>query len=467
MVSRTGAGVIVVLLILSGGYLYFAEIALDCSGDGGCHPAPVLTRPTDCNEWYAYQPEHQLHCDRIRDNLSSVAMVGDAANYILSPRSSAEPQSSFVEDPESLLDNPWDLEFLPDGDALITTQPGDLVRFNGSLQVVDSLDPHFQEGGTFGLLGLAVHPDFEENRYIYLYYTTGFDTDLNSHGSFLGRDDNFILNRVSRFRLTADGLRNETVLLDDLPGSIFHAGGRIEFGPDGKLYVTTGDGDRFWAAANTSFLGGKILRINPDGTVPGDNPFAGSPVYASGFKNPQGLAWQPSTGAMFATEHGPWRHDEINQIQAGGDYGWPVRKCTADDMDDIRHIIREEYGQDTSFEDGVRRLAGKFGYNGSLNMSRDGIPPLWCSEEWTLAPTAATFVDQPGHPWHGDLFVAGLRGKHLHRVDMSEQGAASSEIFWITTNRDELSQRFRDVEPRNGSLWVLGDYHGLAEISPP
>ncbi|MFB6294965.1 MAG: sorbosone dehydrogenase family protein [Candidatus Nanohaloarchaea archaeon] len=466
VIDRTGAAVIAVLLLLAGGYLYFSEIALDCSGDGGCHPAPVLTRPINCNEWYAHQPRSQLHCDRTRKNLSSVAMVGDAANYILSSRSGAEPQVSYVQDPEKTLANPWDMEFLPGGDALITTQPGNLVRYNGSLQVVESLEPHFQKGGTFGLLGLAVHPDFEENRYIYLYYTTGFDTALNRYGSFHNQDNNFILNRVSRFRLTDDGLRNETVLLDDLPGSIYHAGGRLEFGPDGNLYVTTGDGDRFWAAANTSFLGGKILRINPDGTIPEDNPFAESPVYAAGFKNPQGMAWQPSTGAMFATEHGPWRHDEINRVQAGGDYGWPVRKCTTDDMSDLRRILQEEYGQNTSFEEGVRRLAGEIGYNGSLDRSRDGISPAWCAREWTLAPTAATFVDEPGHSWHGDLFVAGLRGKHLHRFDVSGGEVTGSEIFWITTDRDDLSQRLRDVEQYNGSLWVLGDYHGLAELSP-
>ncbi|MFB6294871.1 MAG: sorbosone dehydrogenase family protein, partial [Candidatus Nanohaloarchaea archaeon] len=404
-----GATIAVLLIVLSAGYLYFSEPVMDCTGtDAGCTTKRVLNRPTGCNEWYPHQPLDELECDRTRRNLSSVTAVVDPANYLLSPRAGKQPQVSYVDDPGDMLDNAWDMEFLPDGTALITRQPGGILRYNGSLTRIDSLDPHFREGKTFGLLGLAVHPKFEENQYIYLYYTTGFDTALNSKGAFLGVENNFILNRVSRFRLTRDGVQNETVLLDDIPGSLFHAGGRLEFGPDGFLYATAGDGDRFWEAANTSFLGGKILRISPDGDIPADNPFPGSPVYATGFKNPQGLAFQPSTEGLYATEHGPWRYDEVNRVRAGADYGWPARKCTEDDMNNIRNVLQEAYGEDTRIKDGIRRLAGKIGYNGSVNMSRHGVSPVWCASQWTLAPTAAAFVDEPGHPWHGDLFVAGL-----------------------------------------------------------
>ena len=163
-------------------------------------------------------------------------------------------------------------------------------------------------GGEGGLLGIALDPNFEENHYIYLYYTySDFFTPYN---------------KVVRFTESQNQLSKEFVLLDKIPGQFAHDGGRLKFGPDGKLYLTTGDSLNSDLSQDLNSLAGKILRINPDGTIPDDNPFPNF-VYSLGHRNPQGLDWDPKTGMLVNSEHGPSGHDEINVIEAGKNYGWP------------------------------------------------------------------------------------------------------------------------------------------------
>ena len=159
------------------------------------------------------------------------------------------------------------------------------------------------EGGSGegGLLGLAVSPDYEDDRYIYAYYTTGGD------------------NRVVRFRM---GETPEPILTG-IPFNTYHDGGRIKFGPDGMLYVSTGDAGDSENSQDRSSLGGKILRIEPDGSIPPDNPFPGNPVYSYGHRNVEGLAWD-SEGRLYASEFGASTWDEVNRIEAGENYGWPA-----------------------------------------------------------------------------------------------------------------------------------------------
>jgi len=133
-------------------------------------------------------------------------------------------------------------------------------------------------------------------------------------------------NRISRFKLEGDQITNETIILNNIPAAAIHDGGRLKFGPDGKLYATTGDSANPSLAQDTSSLAGKILRLNPDGTVPSDNPF-GNYVYSYGHRNPQGITWGPS-GIMYASEHGQNKNDEINIITRGGNYGWPLMRAT-------------------------------------------------------------------------------------------------------------------------------------------
>src|SRR3989344_4118983 len=142
-------------------------------------------------------------------------------------------------------------------------------------------------------------------------------------------DGNGTTNRIERYRFLNDALSDKKVIISGIPGALYHDGGRMEFGADGMLYVTTGDATKEDIAQDKNSLGGKILRLNDDGSIPGDNPFPGSPVWSYGHRNPQGLAWD-GAGRLWETEHGPTGEnqeccrDEINLIEKGGNYGWPT-----------------------------------------------------------------------------------------------------------------------------------------------
>ena len=265
---------------------------------------------------------------------------------------------------------PWALVFVPDGRIFITEKEGNVrVVVDGELQdapylAIEEVAPE----GEGGLLGIAVDPNFSANGYFYVYYTY-----KESNGS--------LANRVVRWQDEGQTAGNPTVILGDIPGNRIHNGGRLKFGPDGKLYVTTGDAASSSQAQDVGSLAGKILRINGDGTIPADNPFPGSPVYSYGHRNPQGLAWHPETGALFATEHGPVGNDEVNLIVAGGNYGWP------------------EVGGDET-EEGF-------------------ISPVLHSGIETWAPSGVAIYDgdvMPPH-WQGRLLFAALRGQRIVWVD--------------------------------------------------
>jgi glucose/arabinose dehydrogenase len=230
-----------------------------------------------------------------------IAMIVLSAAFVACNRTNTVEADSSAADskPETVIENldtPWGMDFLPDGTMVFTERPGRVSVFsNGKRTVVGNLPVN--ETGESGLLGIAVDPDYQKNRFIYLYYT---------HASG---------NRVSRFTLDSR-LSNEKVLLDRIPSAPIHDGGRVRFGPDGMLYVTTGDARDEEAVQTTSSLAGKILRMNRDGS--------GLRVYAHGIRNAQGLAWDQD-GVMYASDHGPTQHDEINIIREGGNYGWPAR----------------------------------------------------------------------------------------------------------------------------------------------
>lgn len=263
---------------------------------------------------------------------------------------------------------PWDLAFTNDNRIFVTERTGRLrVILNGALQetpvaTISDVAPE----GEGGLLGLALDPNFSDNGWLYLYYTYRADGELR--------------NRVVRYMEENNQLKTETrqILVDGIPGSSVHNGGRIVFGPDGKLYITTGDAAEQSLAQDTSSLAGKILRIDADGSIPDDNPFAGSPVYSYGHRNPQGIAWQPGTGRLYETEHGPTGNDEVNLIEPGKNYGWPV-------VQDGDHT--DPY-----------------------------VAPLTYYPT-AIAPSGASFYDSPAIPqWRGSMLFATLRGTHLHRI---------------------------------------------------
>jgi aldose sugar dehydrogenase len=290
------------------------------------------------------------------------------------------------------LDTPWALDFAPDGRLFITERPGRIRTV---------------EGGR--LMGLALDPQFAKNHFVYVAHT---------YRAANGR----LQNRLVRLRedpKTSKGLFDQ-VLINNVAGSNNHDGGRVKFGADGKLYWTVGDAQTARLAQNLSSLNGKILRLNPDGTVPVDNPFPQSYVYSYGHRNPQGLAWQPGTKRLYSTEHGPSGfqgccRDELNYIEPGKNYGWA----------EIR-------GDET----------------------REGMisPIIESGTSETWAPTGATFVTHG--PWTGSLLFTGLRGQTLYRVVVDPQNPRKVEALERHLYRQ--FGRLRDVvEGPDGNLYLL------------
>ncbi|GBC73560.1 Quinoprotein glucose dehydrogenase B [archaeon HR04] len=215
------------------------------------------------------------------------------------------------------LEVPWSMDMdHDDGILYFTERVGrlNIIDKDGNIRTIYSRE--VANIGEAGLLGLALDPEFKSNGYIYLYYTYSTESGL--------------FNRVVRLeKVGADGDGNyrEHVLLDGIPGGEIHNGGRIKFGPDGMLYIATGDAGRAELAQDTDSLAGKILRIRKDGSIPEDNPFNNA-VYSYGHRNVQGLAWHPTSKNLYATEHGPVANDEINLIIKGANYGWPIEVCS-------------------------------------------------------------------------------------------------------------------------------------------
>jgi glucose/arabinose dehydrogenase len=215
--------------------------------------------------------------------------------------------------PTVIADNlqiPWSIQ--KEGDSFyLSERPGSIVKVeNGtSLRQRVTLQKPLSSEAEAGLLGFVLHPNFAENRQALAYYT--YDEN--------GRP----FNQVVVITLEGDEWRETKRLLDRIPSGPVHHGGRMKIGPDGKLYFSVGDAAIAENAQSLTHLNGKILRMNLDGSVPNDNPFKGSYIYSYGHRNPQGLAWDED-GKLYESEHGQSAHDELNRIQAGSNYGWPI-----------------------------------------------------------------------------------------------------------------------------------------------
>jgi len=293
------------------------------------------------------------------------------------------------------LQTPWGLDFLPDGDALVTER--DTARVlrigrDGTVATVGTV-PGVDPTGEGGLLGLAVSPDFAHDRYVYLYLTAADD------------------NRVVRTHLGPDGrIGALQVLVDGIPKASFHDGGRLVFGPDGMLYASTGEGGVETRAQDRGSLGGKILRMTPTGDVPDDNPFDGSRVYSYGHRNVEGLAFDPQ-GRLWASEFGNDSLDELNLIRPGRNYGWPEAEGPSDD-DRFTDPVAT-WSTDDASPSGLAWL-GHAAYLGALQGERVWQVPL----DGTRAGDPRGFLD-------GDY-------GRLRTVVVAPDGA-----LWVTTsNRD-------------------------------
>lgn len=217
---------------------------------------------------------------------------------------------------------PWSLRFLPNGDALVAQRTGSILRIpkdskepKAYLTVPDGV--HEVDAG---LMGMDLHPDFASNQWIYIMHA-------------YRNEANELFSRVLRLKHTGETATLDKVILDNIPAYAIHLGGRIAFGPDGMLYIGTGDLSQPFVAQDLTSMASKILRITPEGKIPGDNPFPNSPVYSYGHRVVQGFAWDPVTGAFFNSEHGPSGaavegsvryRDEINKVKKGGNHGWPL-----------------------------------------------------------------------------------------------------------------------------------------------
>jgi glucose/arabinose dehydrogenase len=297
------------------------------------------------------------------------------------------------------LEIPWEIAFLPDRSALVTERPGRvrLLERDGRLRRKPVASVPVSAYGEGGLLGLALDPDFARNRFVYLYYTTT--------GGM----------RLERWRFAGKRLRRERSLVDGIEAGRIHDSGRVAFGPDRRLYLATGDSGDGELAQRADSLNGKFLALSPaQYRGAGGRP----EIISFGHRNPQGFDWQPGTGRLIATEHGPTEgvdgpegFDEVNEIVQGGNYGWP-----------------EAYGFDQA------------GFNAPLRVYRR-----------PLAPSGATFVSRPGSPWRGSFIFASLRGEELRRLVF--------EGDRIITDQPLLHERFGRlrtvVEGPRGTFYAL------------
>ena len=318
-----------------------------------------------------------------------------------------EPDGVIVESWVENLNIPWELVFMNEERALVSERDG-RVRLieSGVLQTEPYLEIELTAVGEGGLMGMALHPDYPDKNYLYIMYTYR-DADGN------------VLNRVSRFNAKEDSAENEEILIEAIPGGRNHNGGRIAFGADGMLYITTGDSWNREISQDLNNLGGKILRLTPEGNIPEDNPYANSPVYSLGHRNPQGLAWHPETNDLFISDHGPSGEDglrakdRIKQVNPGDNFGWP-----------------EKIGY---FEDGE--------YANPLIMWEDAVPP-----------SGMTFYE-------GDLYVATLRSQALIKITLNNNKnyeVESIERWFKEKNGPSTFGRLRTaVKGPDGYLYFL------------
>jgi glucose/arabinose dehydrogenase len=295
------------------------------------------------------------------------------------------------------LEAPWELVFLPDGRALLTERPGRVVLFARgfrSRRVVATLEVDTGGRKEGGLLGIALDPAFRSNRLVYLYRTAKSDE-----------------NQVLRYRFVGNRLALQRKIVGGLEASDSHNGGRIKFGPDRALWITTGEAYHKELAQDPKSLNGKILRL-PLAKARGAG---GRPeIVSTGHRNVQGIDWQSGSGRLWITELGEEDRDEVNIVRRGGNYGWP-----------------EVVGKDTG--------GGRF------------VPAAWDTGSGNVAPSGGTFVHRRGSSWTGSFVFGTLRGEQLIRLKVAGARVTGEEHLF-----EDRFGRIRDVvEGPDGSLYLL------------
>lgn len=295
------------------------------------------------------------------------------------------------------------------GDRVFVTEKAGAVRVVQNGTLLEQPLAAFRAADTFdgGLLGIAAHPDFDENHYLYVYLTY-----VRQDGAGAQDGPATLWNKVVRITEADSRLADATDIIDGIPGSKFTNGGFVKFGPDGKLYVGTGTvSDASHLPRDAGSLAGKILRINDDGTIPEDNPFGpDSAVYSVGHRNPQGIAWD-GDGVMYVAEHGPEKNDEINIIVPGADYGWPDRECSG---------------------------------------GEDGAGAAVLCYDPSIEPGGIAFYDHDRLGLDQPFVMTSLRASNLYQIDFGE-GLPSQQTILSGAGR------IRDVavHPEDGSVYVI------------
>ncbi len=316
-----------------------------------------------------------------------IVLISSAAMFIafmaIDQKINAEIDKAFIVD--TLAKNlivPWAFTFIDDKTLLFTERSGK-VRLMRSDQLIEKPLLVVKDAATtkkMGLLGLCKHPDFNSNHFIYIAY------------DYTANDTGYL--RVMRYELKADTLVNAFMIVDSIYANQNHTGCRLKFGPDKKLYITTGDADRPMFAQNLRFLNGKILRVNDDGSIPPDNPFvhndtAKKQIWTYGHRNPQGIDFAPVTNELYDSEHGPTGGDEINFIEKGNNYGWPV----------IHHDETKE-----------GMISPLFQYTPSIG------------------PSEIVFYNADAFPkWKGKLLLASLKGEAITAITLADKKIVAQE----------------------------------------
>ena len=327
---------------------------------------------------------------------------------------------------------PWGMVWLPNGDMLITDRDGDLVRVDtgGAQHPVAGL-PDIHVNGQGGLLDIELHPDYAQNGWLYLSYSSPSGDGDGSNTA------------VARAKLDGNTLVDVQVLYKAVPNTRRgqHYGSRLEFDDDGFLYFSIGDrGNRDVNPQDLARDGGKVYRIHDDGRIPADNPFVGragaiAAAYSLGHRNPQGMARHPTTGLIWTHEHGPRGGDEVNVIAAGQNYGWPILS----------------YGVNysgTPFAEGTER--------------EGFVSPVW---HWvpSIAPSGMTFVTSDRYPdWRGHLLVGSLRFNYVVLCRVDGDTVTQQEIVL------ENIGRVRNIrQGPDGLIYVALDDKGVVRVLPP
>lgn len=382
------------------------------------------------------------------------------------------------------LDNPWDMAFLEDGTMLFTEKCSGLsvLMPDGSVNAlygVGEAEGYPETGsdlfceGQAGMMGVAFDPEFESNRRIYVYATSNM-SDPHT-------------NRLMRFTLSEDfsSVSDRTDIVDDVvykmaasdhpfggPGA--HNGGRVRFGPDGALYLTTGDTHNSEVPQSPTMMGSKVLRIDTDGNAHPDNaPPEGfdKRTYTYGHRNVQGLAFHPETGAAITAEHGPWHSDEITILENGGNAGWDPRPNMAG-----RGDCPDDYcGYSPNQAEGMNRYErAAFMPMTDFETYPDAMPPIWNNNGWSQGTSSAAFLSgEQWGDWDGAMVVGimgiGFGGTPIgQRIDVIQFNDEYNDVYDVTEMTLPMEPgRFRSVvSGPDGSLYTSIDEGTIYKLTP-